>query len=1059
MTLNLEFVSAGAGSGKTHTLTERLYEALTKDGVSPAGVVATTFTRKAAAELRERVRDGLLARGHLELAIAMDTARIGTVNSVCGDLVERFALVLGLPAKLDVVEEADATQLLRETLDGVLDADCLTAFEHLARRLSIEDWATEVRAVMNAVRANNMPIASLQDMAKSSCEALLAYWPPAAQESPDAALLEAIEHALAAAESAQQKKHTDTTEKYVNLLATAARDLTHGGCAWANWVKLSKATAAVSLRAHVDAVQDAARRYEQHPRLREDLTRWIELVFDVAARALQTYAEVKRQRRVIDFVDQERLLLEALDRPEVAEVLRDELDLLLVDEFQDTSPIQLALFVRLAALARRTIWVGDIKQAIYGFRGSDVALMQAVLAALPALGATQTTLPHSYRSRPELVALVNEAFVPAFAEALEPAQIALNPARKAVLDNEAYEWWALAGKNQGDIAASLAAGVADLLRRAPQIECRTTKELRPLGAGDVAILARTNDGVARAAEALAARGIPVAFERAGLLASPEGCLVRACLRRLEDPSDTLASAEIITLTECRSAEVLLADRMKYLADEPHDARRWRESGDGAHPVLAQLAALRGELRLTRAPSEILCAVIAQCDLARYTQQWGPDARADARRLSNLDALAELATRYEQSCRGRRITATLQGMLLHFDDLAEEGEDAQAMSDADAVRVLTHHAAKGLEWPAVIALDLEVPPRACAWGLSVRSHQPMSLATPLAGRTLRYWRWPFGPQRADIPVADKIDADCGTSERVAAEAEARRLLYVSMTRARDLLVFAIPAKTKGTPWLDLIGAPWLKPQGGALTLPGGGQRSIVSAVREFDANGDHPTTDPLPSGDASWFAAPPQNTSRPAAFISPSTLTEEANPASSCIIKRYGAGFAVRGTPDMARVGEALHACLAATTINPTPMADVARVAELLGAWQVGAHVDAQTVASACTAFSRALTDHWPATSVSVEIPLQSCLANGQVLNGRIDMLLDTAEGWRLIDHKSNRVGEEDFEAQAREYSGQLEAYAHAIERATGRPVVETAIHFFTAQTLVVFDRAAAASPC
>jgi ATP-dependent exoDNAse (exonuclease V) beta subunit len=92
---------------------------------------------------------------------------------------------------------------------------------------------------------------------------------------------------------------------------------------------------------------------------------------------------------VLDFADQEHQLLTLLDHPEVAAVLEDELDLLMVDEFQDTSPIQLALFLKLARFARRVYWVGDVKQAIYGFRGSDTALMQAILAALTRARRTQ----------------------------------------------------------------------------------------------------------------------------------------------------------------------------------------------------------------------------------------------------------------------------------------------------------------------------------------------------------------------------------------------------------------------------------------------------------------------------------------------------------------------------------------------------------------------------------------------------------------------------------------------------------------------------------------------
>src|SRR5204862_4090544 len=127
-----------------------------------------------------------------------------------------------------------------------------------------------------------------------------------------------------------------------------------------------------------------------------------------------------------DFVDQEALALELLRREDVRAALQGQLDLVLVDEFQDTSPLQLAIFLELASLARQSVWVGDQKQAIYGFRGTDPALMDAViesltaistdpelvLAAVEAVGkhAKLETLSVSYRSRPELVHLTSDVF-------------------------------------------------------------------------------------------------------------------------------------------------------------------------------------------------------------------------------------------------------------------------------------------------------------------------------------------------------------------------------------------------------------------------------------------------------------------------------------------------------------------------------------------------------------------------------------------------------------------------------------------------------------------------
>ena len=119
MSASITFVSAGAGSGKTYRLTEILYSRLSSGAVRPSGVIATTFTKKAAAELRERARSHLMAKGAFALAAALDYARIGTVNSVCGNLLVRFAFEAGLPTEQRVLSEPEAKLLLDQALGSV----------------------------------------------------------------------------------------------------------------------------------------------------------------------------------------------------------------------------------------------------------------------------------------------------------------------------------------------------------------------------------------------------------------------------------------------------------------------------------------------------------------------------------------------------------------------------------------------------------------------------------------------------------------------------------------------------------------------------------------------------------------------------------------------------------------------------------------------------------------------------------------------------------------------------------------------------------------------------
>lgn len=110
--------------------------------------------------------------------------------------------------------------------------------------------------------------------------------------------------------------------------------------------------------------------YDSHPDLHADIRNYLVCMFDICSNALEHYRQRKLGMGVVDFTDQESLLLRLLDHPTVASVLREELDLLLVDEFQDTSPIQLALFLKLSRLARHTYWVGDLKGAPFTASGA-----------------------------------------------------------------------------------------------------------------------------------------------------------------------------------------------------------------------------------------------------------------------------------------------------------------------------------------------------------------------------------------------------------------------------------------------------------------------------------------------------------------------------------------------------------------------------------------------------------------------------------------------------------------------------------------------------------------
>lgn len=1043
MPASIRFISAGAGSGKTYALTEILHRELAEGRVAPGGVLATTFTKRAATELRERVRGHLIERGAYALANAMGSARIGTINSVCGGLLQRFAFEAGLSTEQRVLDEARAAQLLREAIDTVIEGPELRELLHVSHRLSLLEgvrsgdeapWRKALKMLVDQARSNGIEGTVLRQFGASNADNLLTHFPPITGQDVDALLRNAIHEILPTVRNVAESVGKKNTGAYLKQLEATLKSLDEGALTWAAWNKLGSMEPEKGLLNDIQPVIEATGKMASHPKLHVDIRRYLEIMFSLAADSLDAYAKAKRQLGALDFTDQERQLLDVIDAPAVAATLADELDLLMVDEFQDTSPIQLALFLKLAACARQVVWVGDIKQAIYGFRGSDTALMRAVVDALPGLGGTRDALAYSWRSRPSLVAFVNDVFGAAF-DGLPADEVTLQAKRPEIAGTAAVADWILAGKNKGEYQKALANGVARLIAEGTQVVDRETKQSRDLRLSDIAVLARANDTVTDIAAVLNSVGIASATRQPGLLDQPEIVLALACLRRLEDDRDTLATAEILSLADCQEPEVWLTSRLAWIAGDaaPHVWKEGLGVDDPGHPILQMLTELRSQAT-TLAPREAVELVIARCGLAARVVQWQQDSGRARRRIANLDRFVELAGQYEDECLSGRDVATLSGLLLWLQDLSASEKDDLAQPAVDAVQVMTHHAAKGLEWPVVVLCDLAGDVKDRLWNIQPQSLDGFDVDRPLHRRFLRYWPWPFGAQK-NVAVGDLVAAS-PTAQAMHAEAveEHKRLLYVSMTRARDMLVLARPQKDFVGPWMETVSlSKWLSgtgaPQG--LTLSNG--ESVPFARWSLEAATAHVLPEESEQ-DLTWFEHPETLTPRLPLTVSPSSL--EGYVAN--IIETVPIGARIN-TDDVERsiLGEAIHACIAADLACEGQPLVVEEVQQILARMGVEAAVDSASLQRQLVAIRRWLTTRWPGVQPIVELPISRCLANGQRVSGRTDLLLRTATGWVLLDHKSTPQGHAQWADVAASHAGQLAAYCEVLEAASGIPVEET----------------------
>lgn len=1030
----IHFLSAGAGSGKTYRVTEILKSRLEDGRLKPGGILATTFTRRAAAELRERVRGHLLKGGAYALANAVAEAQIGTVNAVCGNLVQRFSFEMGLSPDLRVLEEKEALRLLSESLDRIIEAEERRELSDLAWRLSVEDVSHVVRDLVQLARANGLQTVELIEMGSANANAQVELMcRPSAEDVGERLIATIARHLPTLQEALDAPKPKQNTQKYLAAVQRFAEQIKDHLPPWVDWARVAAHDPPeAALRDITAEITEAAERFDQHPQFAADIRRYLELVFALAARAMHDFAEQKAREGVIDFVDQEALLLQNIEHPLVQEALRDELQLVVVDEFQDTSPLQLAIFLKLAEIAPESIWVGDIKQAIYGFRGTDTRLMQAVIAALPELGGDIERMSDSWRSRPALVALCNRVYAHAFSDTLAPVDVELNPRREERLaEAPVYEVWHLNERNKDLRYGALVQQLKVLHGSGRPIIDKATGKPRPMSWKDIAVLVNQKKAIGELAQTMRNLGVPCAVETYGLLAQAESVLALACLRRLYDPRDTLATAEIFSLAACEPAEQWLARRLEWLQqtrEKPELGHRWGEldqPGQPAHPLLVSIAAMRPKLDALT-PREALSNLMAVGDLGKVVTGWSPNPDQASARLANLDVLLELAGRYEDECTQRDAPGSIPGFLFWLDQLEADQQDVQARPDSDAVTVMTHHGAKGLEWPVVVLMDLGAEIKDDLWEIRGEQKGLLEIRQPLANRFLRYWVYPFGKMEKVSALKRVEGSPAGTASTQRALEERRRLLYVSMTRARDLLIFAVE-KT------DFDKLPWLAKttecrdllhnmQSAEAVLPsewGIGSRFTMVKLPE-----DGQARPPASVAEARfWPTRPIPINERLPLFANPSS----AAPLPAVILAehRIATPLPLSAAGRANEAGSAIHAALAyGLSTSGQPQLEVLRaLVERLHCSQL---ISAEALERLITETRKGLEALWPGARTTAEVPFAVTRPNGQIIRGQIDLVLMANGETHIIDHKSGQLETAGGHDKWDQYLGQLDSYAGLI---------------------------------
>lgn len=1053
-------VSAGAGSGKTRVLVERYLSLLTECRIPQ--IAAVTFTDAAATEMRDRVRRAVHERpelaGHRR---DLDQAVIGTLHALCRQILREHPVQAGpiaagriladdeaeherVAAALDALEDAAQSRSGRARALRELGVYQIT--EQLPRMVERRD---EVQAAFAAMPGAAVPGAGVDDRERR-VRALLdqALAAAVAEERPN--LERAVagireQHAAAAPGDTLAERVRDVLtalgaplpqepRTLVEALAAARPLIRLGAGSKRNWRDLDQVKGDLRTVREIAERLEAAPRWDDTDRTALEVTDALRAVFDDACRR---YEARKAALGGCDYLDLEIEAIRLLgDHPAIAAGLRRRFRHVMVDEVQDVNQAQITLLRLLTDGAEprpNRFLVGDAKQAIYRFRGSDVAHFIRFRAEIEDAGGGLHALTRSFRTHDDLVTAGNALFTPLFAEEAGSDRAApraapmqrmsgRGPAGRPgphliviPVDKRTADGAAAGEQDRRRVEADAVAGeIAALLRGgdAPR---------------DVAILLRRLANVHVFEQALESRGVPYGTPAgAGFFTRQEVRDLTNLLAWLAGPDDRIALAGVLrsplfmlddrTLLRCHAAG---KDWLQALRDPPDGVDQ-----DVRQRCLHAAAVLRGLRRM--APVEPADAIIESAlALTGFEAAWAA-VNGGEQALANVRKLVAIT----RDLAGRSIDEVVAYLRRRRDELADR-EGLAVIDQTDAVRILTVHGAKGLEFPIVFVPEAHV--RAPERYEPVRWRPADGLAVTLVADALGQKRRQPGWYRY-LRGRDRSEDD----------AEYRRLLYVAATRAADRLYLSGDAETRPGTWLEVVQRhlggmapnvkvrPPLPVDVDAIAAAGAAPASAVPPAAE-----ERPVTAPLVERPA---VIPLRSSTPVTALRSPEPAATSPGPAAPW--RGHGDGLGrIRGS----LAHEAIRLWFTAgrrPALTPL-LRGLQPAASESGARRVLAEVEqmldrfdgsdlAQTLRQPGARFHFELSFGW--------------YWDGAPVHGTIDLAYEHGGRWHLVDFKTDDAPRGRIEQAAAPYLGQIALYAGALQQAVGHAPAAS-LHFLrTGQT-------------
>ncbi len=998
-------IVAVPGSGKTTVLVEFYRRLVVEKGVLPERILAITFTEKAARHMKDKLAESF--RDQPDLRRALEQAHVSTIHGFCTRLLRQNSIAAGLAPDFQVLDARRAVLLGLKTANDALDQMSTThpdAMARLIRSLASPDLAGDIPDLYDAMRAaditpndlrglaldDGVPLAEVRDAIRQVGTEKTFGWKPT-QIGRLHEVLEAAHRVAQLPDSPATAEHFRAIDEFpTNLKGIKQGSDSH---------------------ARLMAVKDNLLPRAYRALLTQHFSGDRETLIQVMERFDRLYSERKRAMEVLDFADLQAFSVQLLQMETgVRQRVQSEFQYVLMDEFQDTNRLE-AKLVRLLRGSNGFYAVGDINQSIYGFRHADPSVFRDYRDGVRERGERLVELEENWRSRPEILSAVETVShrMPGI-EALP-----LIAKREFPLKTEAsVEVLAAIGRDQ-DSALELEARL--VARRILDFDGSLQLSGGLAQFGDIAVLLRNSEVVPAFTRAFEEAGIPYLLSQSkGFFETREIADLLCLLQVLDNPRDEISVAAVLRSPFAGvSDEALL--RMKNGGNLGNALRKRDHLDESFHADdLSKLRCFREQFLRWRESRDT-----AGFDrlLMRAMDETGYGFDPGTRPAANIEKFLALARDASSRLTLRQFVEDLK--LMRKADAREP--DAPPEDAVNAVRIMTVHAAKGLEFPIVFLAALHK-------GIASGCGSPAF--SPQFGLGAKWLNPITGKEKRDS-FLKAIEEE--VTEREAEEGN--RLFYVAMTRAEEHLVFSYSRFGKAKEWASVLETalsldletPQERVQ--RLEAPDG----EAFAIRILAANSPPP---PAVRRDQEFAPAVVPLLDRPAIgeqhdfAASVTSVALFGHCPRRYFLERY-LGFegnvprrlesdedAPGAEIDASQFGLEVHAMLAGQTVaQPAPEAK--RLVEAFHASDLGLRAAR-------------------AARVSREFDFLMEL-EGVVLRGQIDLWFEEGGELVLLDYKTDEIKPREAPGRATRYAPQLRLYALALERLLGRSPTSAFVYF------------------